>query len=910
MAINWQTFSTDPTQNAALYNAALYNFFIKVETQNHQTPDYSAYDDGAGNVTIGVGFNLGDLNVRTEVFNVLGLVQNDPRLSPSLQTIENQYIQQLIDAINAHDAYQFNTIMVQRAANTSLTAVLGPLSSQLDDTQVQNIFAAIIPTYESDVNTWLAGIPDSQERIALVSLAYNAKVGTNGLPTTLGPKLGADIQNGDRAEAWYQIRYNSDYEPPNLATGIAKRRYYESQVFGLYDNPNSLTVEDAAQVYQMFSLHRGTILAYEQHFGGEVAAANSDYQLTGSNQVQTLTQSLDPAAGVIVQTLQSQYAILAHVDLSAFEGTDATNIFLNPGRASSSDPVSSAYAATLDASYSAAATGPNLLIASTGGPGGLTPDTGNDLLVASASGNDLLIAGAGQDSLYAGFGADTLIGGAGNDTLYAGSGADTFDYASFSDTGIETIVLPDPSGSGSALGSVEVGASALTGGAASQTAPFTWTGNSTSYVFTPGAGNPGVGTLTVSGGALGTGGGEIVLQNFNLNAAMSGTGELGIALGSPVALSAGATDPFLSGDYAPPSVTTNVAAGGVAQTVTIDLAGASATARLVTLGFMGHSKAKGSAMRLPALLFAATLSAIPAAAAAGMPSYHFDLTKGAGIPVCEAFLKRLDTTPYANPPYTYAKPPYCGLPEATTVPGFTPLHRVPLTTAQANALFPRVGDFMATQQQRTEKAYALERAKEWALTKRLMKTLGDTKMPTPDPLISTKPFLRDGSLVAWRYDPPIDIENNGKPDDVLVWQGLGIAQIQGAVCGQPVQTSHFETDGRVPQVAFILTRSSNPLNASIDIAKTKAVFGYPEGYQHPGQPFPDRRFRPLGPTIGIFKYRNLYYIDTFLFDHPIHWWGFLTHSPYNPQRANTLAVFLRRNGHTKQMCEYRMNEAK
>ncbi|MHB8388657.1 MAG: hypothetical protein ACYDBH_03625 [Acidobacteriaceae bacterium] len=367
-------------------------------------------------------------------------------------------------------------------------------------------------------------------------------------------------------------------------------------------------------------------------------------------------------------------------------------------------------------------------------------------------------------------------------------------------------------------------------------------------------------------------------------------------------------NPILSGNYSPPNVTANVAAGGTAQTVTINLAGVSDTARQVTPGFIGRIQAKVSVMRPLVLVLTGMLWAIPAAAATGTPSYHFDLTKGAGIPVCEAFLKRLDTTPYANLPYTYAKPPYCGLPEATTVPWFTPLHRVPLTTAQANALFPRVGDFMATQQQRTEKAYALERAKEWALTKRLMKTLGDTKMPTPDPLISTKPFFRDGSLVAWRYDPPIDIENNGKPDDVLVWQGLGPAG--NAVCGHPFETSHFAVDGRVPQVAFILTRSNNPLNVSIDIAKTKAVFGYPRGYRFPGELFPDRRFRPLGPTIGIFKYRNLYYIDTFLFDHPVDQWGFLTHSLYNPHRANTLAVFLRRNGHTKQMCEYRMNEAK
>ena len=218
----------------------------------------------------------------------------------------------------------------------------------------------------------------------------------------------------------------------NATIGIGE----ESQVFGLFQNPAAPTWAETVQAYQMLALHRDAITVYDNTFWNPsiIQSLNNTTYASIGTPIESLSSSLTYSSGSgisaatqLVETLQSQYAILAHADLSAFEGTDATNIFLNPGRASSSDPVSSAYAATLDASYSAAATGPNLLIASTGGPGGLTPDTG----------------------------ADTLIGGQANDTLYAGSGADTFDYASSSDTGIETIVLPDPSGSGSALGAVE-----------------------------------------------------------------------------------------------------------------------------------------------------------------------------------------------------------------------------------------------------------------------------------------------------------------------------------------------------------------------------------------------------------------------------------------------------------------------
>jgi hypothetical protein len=120
MITNWQTFSTDQTQNAALYAAALYDFFIKTETLTHRAPDYTAYSDSRGFLSIGVGFNLTDVNVQAAVFNALGLVQNDPLLSSpdlaDLNIVENGYIQDLKNAINNNDANLFNTtLLVNRA---------------------------------------------------------------------------------------------------------------------------------------------------------------------------------------------------------------------------------------------------------------------------------------------------------------------------------------------------------------------------------------------------------------------------------------------------------------------------------------------------------------------------------------------------------------------------------------------------------------------------------------------------------------------------------------------------------------------------------------------------------------------------------------------------------------------------
>jgi hypothetical protein len=60
---------------------------------------------------------------------------------------------------------------------------------------------------------------------------------------------------------------------------------------------------------------------------------------------------------------------------------------------------------------------------------------------------------------------------------------------------------------------------------------------------------------------------------------------------------------------------------------------------------------------------------------------RFSLTKGQGHPVCEAYLQRLNSSPYF--PY----PPYCDRPEDDEIPGFALLHRVPLTPQQISGRF-------------------------------------------------------------------------------------------------------------------------------------------------------------------------------------------------------------------------------
>lgn len=176
--INWTTISRTEYENQR-YTSLLW-------TEESGEAKLRPYNDPVGLVTIGVGFNLEGLSaVRDEVFRAFGLVRDNPALSivpvvpgqPSPQKNENAYIDQLIAAIGAmvdSNPSALNTIMSNRANDKHLAA-LGTRRSTFaftDEAEVKTTFKTLMTNiYEPRVNTWLAGIPDSRERTALISLA-------------------------------------------------------------------------------------------------------------------------------------------------------------------------------------------------------------------------------------------------------------------------------------------------------------------------------------------------------------------------------------------------------------------------------------------------------------------------------------------------------------------------------------------------------------------------------------------------------------------------------------------------------------------------------------------------------------------------------------------------------------------
>jgi GH24 family phage-related lysozyme (muramidase) len=237
--------SLDPASYAALLQATM----VELEG-NIPTP----YVDSAGIPSIGIGFNLQDQLARRLVFNAIGL---DPDLyDPDEQDIIEELVEKMTSVVT--DTYAPNdtdTLLarIEEAMSSVATPTLLLPDFSLDDGQINDIFQQLAQQKEGILNNTIRDIPNSRERVALMALVYQG----NGL---LGAKLQRAILTGDRAEAWYEIRYDSN-GGNSQSPGIAKRQYIVSQLFGLYgDNitdPDTEYKKHLPDVYASRTGHPG-----------------------------------------------------------------------------------------------------------------------------------------------------------------------------------------------------------------------------------------------------------------------------------------------------------------------------------------------------------------------------------------------------------------------------------------------------------------------------------------------------------------------------------------------------------------------------------------------------------------------------------------------------------------------------
>ncbi len=357
--------------------------------EGHEASIRRVYSDSIGIPTLGIGFALfdkltdgsyqyryGSLAELEKKLSTVGIVLT-PDDRTLLSNVFSDLNQGLVDMaksrvpvyVAGEDSQAKNVFSFYLGGTQGDTSIRGLYEISMGETK--DYLRSRLGTFSDGSNVY-DSLYGTQEMVALLSLAFNAK-------TLIGNNLVRTIQNEDRSEAWYQIRYQSN------KNGIhASRRYSESDTFCLY-NDTVMTDSDAKGAYRTFSRHKSTITDYENKYDPTDIHA-------GSTRIEA---QLSPAHGYLVNNFLTTkgigYAITwDHI----YVGEDASTTYF---RGSDDDS-------------------------------GLKAITGSDQsdLFFGESGNDVLLGGAGGDIYYGGKGNDTFSDGAGFDFYmqYTGDGRD------------------------------------------------------------------------------------------------------------------------------------------------------------------------------------------------------------------------------------------------------------------------------------------------------------------------------------------------------------------------------------------------------------------------------------------------------------------------------------------------------
>jgi Ca2+-binding RTX toxin-like protein len=397
--------------DAATYETLRLTFIELLEAKR-----IAVYDDGVGIPTIGIGYNLRDTGVAESVIASMRVNPNEEIFvgNPVARDIESDYVDQLrtVCANNALNVQQLtdalNRIMASRYSDTGLDAIYGTGANNerkqtftytgVDDPAMLDPFDAGVERYERRVDGWVGGagiIPDSYERLAFLSMAYRGDVNTG-----VAPSMRRAFDQGNRAELWYEIRYNTvgSRTPLNIQRGVAKRKYIESEMIGLFSGSSLLTDVEVINALKMYSKHREHILDYDaDERKGESARnlANADENfapfLLGGG-ISDIHGELDPAINWIKA---NGYGELQGDLLPLIQALDGEFIF--------GDHTNGVFDDVLGSLSDA-----------------LHPVNNSDLIMG-LSGNDYILSQQGNDVVFGGTGNDEIHGGEGNDYISGGN---------------------------------------------------------------------------------------------------------------------------------------------------------------------------------------------------------------------------------------------------------------------------------------------------------------------------------------------------------------------------------------------------------------------------------------------------------------------------------------------------------
>jgi len=226
-------------------------------------------------------------------------------------------------------------------------------------------------------DTQYNALKDSKELVTLVDMAYNAG------SALFGPGFKHAMSHENRAEVWFQIRYdsNSGESRKNSGKGIANRRVSQSDMFGLYDETPS--AEGMKDIIRMARFHATKIATEESAFPVTTSSSSAN-PYAGDNGI---THQIQAAKDYLIKEFGKDVTI----DGKLIVGNDSINDnSANRGQTKINDT-------------------------------NLKGGSKNDLIFGE-KGNDTLRGYAGDDVLSGGEGKDKLYGGSGDDIYMAGEG--------------------------------------------------------------------------------------------------------------------------------------------------------------------------------------------------------------------------------------------------------------------------------------------------------------------------------------------------------------------------------------------------------------------------------------------------------------------------------------------------------
>lgn len=161
-------------------------YTVLKQTEAKNDPGLVPYYDSVSNPTIGIGINISNANYANFVVRVLGFFEN-----PIDDSVDTSYFNQIMQILKGPDVgaaeldLQLNAKMMERANVLGIAPTPFAFSSEA---QAKIVFDEILPDKEEIISNLLPTVaPDSLERVALLSLAWNEK--PNAASALIGPNL-------------------------------------------------------------------------------------------------------------------------------------------------------------------------------------------------------------------------------------------------------------------------------------------------------------------------------------------------------------------------------------------------------------------------------------------------------------------------------------------------------------------------------------------------------------------------------------------------------------------------------------------------------------------------------------------------------------------------------------------------